>query len=161
MNDARVVRELERLANLRHDAQRFTRRNAAVAEQLPEVDAVNKFHEEIKQAVALAELVERDDVRMIEFRKRTGFARETFGKGRAASLRRQDFQGHDAVQLFLASFIDRAHTALTDKFEDFQLWKFRGQFFDFGRGKTRRFTAGIRPDVHTGAQASLEQALGA
>ena len=47
MDDALVMRELQRVANLRHDGQRLARRNAAGVEQLPQVHAVHKFHEEI------------------------------------------------------------------------------------------------------------------
>ena len=46
VDDALVVRKLERVANLRHDGQRLARGNAAAREQLPQVHAVHEFHEE-------------------------------------------------------------------------------------------------------------------
>jgi hypothetical protein len=46
MNDALVVRELQRVANLRHDGQRLARGNATGVEQLAQVHAVHEFHEE-------------------------------------------------------------------------------------------------------------------
>ena len=49
------------------------------------IDAVHKFHQEIEQAVGLAELVERDDVRMIELGQGLGFAGETFGESRISA----------------------------------------------------------------------------
>jgi hypothetical protein len=50
VDDALVVRELQRVANLRHDGQRLARRNASGVQQLPQVHAVHEFHEEIKQS---------------------------------------------------------------------------------------------------------------
>ena len=46
MDNALVVGELQRVANLRHDGQRLARGNAAAREQLPQVHAVHEFHEE-------------------------------------------------------------------------------------------------------------------
>ena len=40
VNDAVVMRELERIANLRHDGQRLTRRDPARLEQLAQVHPV-------------------------------------------------------------------------------------------------------------------------
>ena len=47
MDDALVVRELERVANLRHDGQRLARRDASGVEQLSQVHAVHEFHQEV------------------------------------------------------------------------------------------------------------------
>jgi hypothetical protein len=47
VDDALVVRELERVANLGHDCQRLPRRDASGMKQLSQVHAVHKFHEEV------------------------------------------------------------------------------------------------------------------
>ncbi len=49
MDDAFVVRELERGADLRNDCQRLARRKFARLLDLPQVRPVHKFHEEIME----------------------------------------------------------------------------------------------------------------
>ena len=75
-------------------------------------------------------------------------AGKSFSKrGVAADVRRQHLQRDDTVELFLAGFIDRAHTALADELDDLQLRECGGQPFE-----RRRFRplgtglAGIRGD---------------
>ena len=71
---------------------------------------------------------------MIELRQRLGLAGEALGKrGIVADAGRQNFQRDDAVQLFLPRLIDRAHAALADEFEDFELRKFQRREFGDGR----------------------------
>ena len=86
------MRVLERLADLGHDRQGLSRREAARAHRLPEVDAVHKFHQQVKEAVGLAEVVNADDVRMIQPRQQPAFTGEAFGKRRVPGERLgQDF----------------------------------------------------------------------
>jgi hypothetical protein len=47
MNDALVVGELKRIADLWNDRQRFTRRDASCIQQLAQVHAIHKFHQEV------------------------------------------------------------------------------------------------------------------
>ena len=70
---------------------------------------------------------------MIQLGQRLGFAGETFGKrGIIADAGRENLQRDDAVQLFLARLVNRAHAAFADEFEDFQL---RKQRREFGNGR--------------------------
>ena len=73
---------------------------------------------------------------------------EPFGKRRAAAdARRQHLQCNDAVELFLAGFIDRAHAALADQLDDLQLRERSGQAFERGRfGPLAAGLAGIGGD---------------
>jgi len=57
MDDALVVGELGRIANVRHDDQRLARRNAAARQKLPQVHAIHIFHQEEIQPVRAAEVV--------------------------------------------------------------------------------------------------------
>jgi hypothetical protein len=78
---------------------------------------------------AATKFKKRHDARMVQLRQRLGFAGEAFGERRiVADAGRQNFQRHDAIELFLARFVNRAHAAFADEFEDFQLRKQRGQF---------------------------------
>ncbi len=95
---------------------------------------------------------------MIELRQRLGLARETFGKRRVlADAGREDFQSDDAIQLFLPRFIDRAHAAFADEFENFQLRKQRRELRNGWRIKRRLFGVGDGVRRH----AHFEQAGGA
>ena len=88
------------------------------------------------------EVIDADDIRMVQPGQGAGLAGEALGKGRvAADLRRQNLYGDQAVQVLLPGFIDRAHAAAAEQFEDFQLWKPRSQVFD---AKQRRFWRAFR-----------------
>ena len=92
---------------------------------------------------------------MAELRQRAGFAGEALGKIQvAAGTRRQDFQRDEPVQRRLARLIDRAHAALADEFEDFELGKKFGEVGNGGRRERRR--AGRRAAF--GRDAALQQA---
>ena len=120
---------LEGVANLRHDGQGLARRDPAGAQQLAQAHPVHVLHQEIVNPVRLAELVERDDVRMIQPGQRLGLAGEPFGERRVLpDAGRQDLEGDQAVEFLLAGLIDGAHAALADQFQDFQLGEERRQF---------------------------------
>ena len=61
VNDACVVRELQGVADLRDNRQRFGRRQSAGRERLPQVGPVDVFHDEIIQPVNFTKLVDGDD----------------------------------------------------------------------------------------------------
>ena len=47
VDDALLVGVLQRLANLRHDGQRLVRRNLAGQQQLAQIQAIHKFHQQV------------------------------------------------------------------------------------------------------------------
>ena len=97
---------------------------------------------------------------MIELGQRLGFAGEAFGKrGIPADAGRKNLQGHNAVQLLLPGLIDRAHAALADEFQNFQLGKLRAQLLRFGRDEARRLFR--RVGVGAGGKRAFHQAFGA
>ena len=108
---------------------------------LPQAHAIHIFHQQVINPVRLAELEQRHDIGMQQLGQRLRFPGEPFGKrGVAADARRQHFQRDDAVELFLARLIDRAHAALADEFGDLQLRERGGQPFE--RGRFRPLAAG-------------------
>ena len=131
VDDAFVVSELQGVANLRHDRQRLLRRHPAGLNRLPQVHAVDIFHDEEIQPLGLAEIVDGDDVRMAQPGQRAGFAREPLGKRRiVAGFHRQNLDRHQPIEPRLPGFVDRPHAPLAQQFEDFKLRKSLGQFFD-------------------------------
>ena len=121
--------------------KRFARREFPGLLDLAEVRAVDVLHEEVAEGLRvggrgsrveggdrgrlnLAEVVNGDDVRMAQFGERAGFAAEAAGEIQvAAGARCEDFQGDEAIERRLARLVNRAHAALADDFEDFQLGK--------------------------------------
>ena len=98
VDDALVVRELQRVADLRHDGQRLAGGNAFLRQQLAERDAVHKFHEQIVKSAGLAVVVNGDDVGMVQRGQRAGFFLEPAGELRVVgAFRREEFQRHEAV----------------------------------------------------------------
>ncbi len=165
MHDALVMRELERLAYLGHNLERLARGKFAGPFQLPQIQAVHKFHDEIRQPARLAEFINRHDVRMIQFGERAGLAIEAFDKVRTRRcLRRQDFQRHDAVQRRLPRPIDRAHAAFANERKNFELRKQPGDLLDAGRLKRRGFRrhGGVRHRalLHQAGRAKPRQDAG-
>ncbi len=167
MDDALVVRELQCVANLRHDGQCLARGNTPAREQLSQIHAIHEFHEKIKLAGRAAllcrliiqadrqfsptKLIKRHDAGMVELGKGLGFAGETLGKRRViANARRQDFQRDDTIQLLLPCLVNRAHAAFADKFENVQLGEQRCEFRDGRRTERGLFCVGdsVRRRTH-------------
>ena len=84
MEDAFVVRVLERLADFGNDGQGLLGGEAARLHGLAEIDAIDKFHQQIKETVRLAKIVDGDNVRMAESRQHSALACEPLGKGRVS-----------------------------------------------------------------------------
>ena len=59
-----------------------------------------------------------------------------------ADLGGQNLQGHQPIQLSLSGLIHRAHAALAEEAQDFQLWKFGGKLFRRRRAEAVR--SGLR-----------------
>ena len=142
VHDALVVRELERVADLRDDLQRLARREPPGLLQLPQVQPLHILHDEVVQAARLPELVHGYDVGMAQPGQRPGLAGEPVGKaGIGARLRRQNLQRHQPIQRRLAGFVHRPHAPLAQQFEDLELREELGHFRhrrrDEGRGSAR------------------------
>ncbi len=119
-----VVGVLQRLADLRHDGERLGGRESPRLQHLPQRQAVHKFHQQKIISLRFAEVVNGDDVGMVQPGQRAGFAFESLGKLRVVLLfRRKDLQRHEPVQARLAGFVNRAHAALAQQFDDFELGK--------------------------------------
>ena len=98
---------------------------------------------------------------MAEHGQRTGLAGEPLGKGGlAADRRREDFQGHQPIEVFLPGLVDHAHPAPADKLDDFKLGEQRRQFGGRRRLDSEKGTGPIcaeRPPAGTDAQSWWSQ----
>ena len=59
-----------------------------VCKQLPQVHPIHKLHQQVIQAVGLAEVIDGDDVGMVEPGQRLRFAGEALGEARVFSFSR-------------------------------------------------------------------------
>ena len=80
VDDALLVGELQRLADLRHDDQRLLGASLPALQQLPQGHAVHELHQQVGIAARLAEVIDGDDVRMVEPGQRPRLAGEALGK---------------------------------------------------------------------------------
>jgi len=95
--------------------------------------------------------MDHHDVRMAEHGHCLGLAGKPLGEGPIlADLRREDFQGHQAIEPFLPGLIDHAHPAAADEFQNLQVGKTRGQL-----GRRGRHKIGIGRRVARAAAAGL------
>ena len=90
MHDPFVVNVLQCLANLRHNRQSFPRGQLAGIQQLPQRQTIDELHEKVIKALLLAEVVDRDDMRVAENGQCPGFAGKSLGKGRITGGFRQE-----------------------------------------------------------------------
>ena len=112
VDDAAVVGELERLADLRDDGQRLLWAEVPAALELPQVGAVHELHHQIGVSTGLAEVVDADNVRVAELGQGAGLALEALAEGRVfIGLRGQDLERHESVEARLSSLVNRAHAA--------------------------------------------------
>jgi hypothetical protein len=122
MEDAFVVGILEGFADARDDGEGLVGVDGAGAHGLAEVHAIDIFHQQIKKRAGLAEVVNGDDVWMIEFGEGAAFAGEAFGKVSLFSERLgENFEGDQAIEFWLAGFVNETHPALADEFNDLEM----------------------------------------
>ena len=121
MDDALLVRRLERLGDLVGDWQRLVERNRATRDALRQIVALDQFHHE--RAVtppALLQAVDCSDVRMVQRGEDFRFALEARKPlGVTSDRRRQDLDRDLALQLRVGRPIHLAHAAGADRGGDF------------------------------------------
>ena len=81
--------------------------------------ALDVLHRDIGPAFVFADFINRENVWMVQRRSSARFLEETATAVILRNiLRREQFQRHDALEFVVVSFIDRAHAAGADRFDD-------------------------------------------
>ena len=84
-----------------------------------EGDAVHELHGNERLVAMLADFVDSANVGVIERRSGAGLAAKAFeGQRVARKLVRQELEGDEAAELGVFGFIDHAHAAIAQLFED-------------------------------------------
>ena len=119
MDDAGLVRDVERRGDLQGNVDGLADGQRAPADQVGERPAVEELHRDERPALVLADLVNRADVRVIQRGSGSRLAREAIE--RSARERQdigQELERDVAAKLRVGGAIDHAHPAASELFED-------------------------------------------
>ena len=110
------MRGAERVGRLGHDpADLFDRELAAATDPARDRLAVHVAHDEVDQAVPLADRVDRNDVGMAQLGRGLGLAGETLPDVRLeGELRGKDLDRHPTLKALVAGAVDNPHPAPAD-----------------------------------------------
>ncbi len=120
MDDAALVRKIQRVKQFAHDAHGFLQLEALVGvEEILEFLALNELHDDVGDVGLLTEVVHLDNVGMVEARDGLGLAHEPhrvfLGGLIVVHVALEDgLDGHLAVQLGVHPLVDDAHRALAE-----------------------------------------------
>ena len=119
VDDPRLMGLVQRIGNLDRMPQRALQRQRTFRERRRERLAIEVLHDEIGDAVLLADVVQRADMRVIELRNRPCLAVEPVTKLRIGRQRfREDLDGDGPVETRIAGLVDLAHAAFAQLVED-------------------------------------------
>ena len=120
VDDAVGMRVLQRLADLRGVVQRLCGTEYTVLRHaLLECFALNELHDDILRLAAVADIVNRDDIRLREHGDRVRLRLEAiFQFGVRRHLIAQDLDGDIAVQLVAHGLVNDRHAAAADDLQD-------------------------------------------
>jgi hypothetical protein len=120
VNDAALVRRLQRFGGLQGDAQGFLDGERPPQQPLGQRLAFDQLHDQEVLAVPLLHAVERGNVRMVDRREHFGFAFEPRHPVRVgAEALADDFDRDAATELAVAGAVDLAHSARSDHVRNF------------------------------------------
>src|SRR5690606_30048323 len=115
MDDAGVMRSNTCICGLLNYAKDPRQRERLVLYVFAKLAALNELVREIAAVLILADLIDRNDVRMIQRRDRLGFLAETASAiGVECKLRREKLYCYVAVEFAVKGGIDLAHATLAD-----------------------------------------------
>ncbi len=119
MDDADLVRGLQRLGDLAREGQGLVEGNGAAGDPLREMLALDQLHHQRARAAGLLQAEDLRDVRMIEGGQRLRLALEAH---QAIGVRRErlgrHLQRHVAIELRVAGAVNLTHTADPDEGDD-------------------------------------------
>ena len=110
---------VERRGDLADDPERAPERQPPLLpDQRLQVGAVHEGHRDIEQAVLLAGVVDRDDVRVVERGGKPGLAQEAVAEVGLADPGREQLQRREAAEPDVLGPVDDARAAAADLLED-------------------------------------------
>ena len=120
MDDARTVRERQRIADIGDDGE-LLRQRQRLARAHPHVEGLplDVLHRDVRLAAVFAEVEDRDDVAVGQPASRASLAEEPLALlGLIHQLRGDHLDGHRSLDLRIEGAIDDAHPALPEALEN-------------------------------------------
>ena len=112
MHELLAVRVVERARHLLRDRERLLDAELVLAIQLvAQRLAAHERQHVVEEAVRLARIDQREDVRMIEPRRDLDLGEEALGAEHRAELGAEDLEGDLAIELAIAGEVDDGHAA--------------------------------------------------
>ena len=120
VDEPAVVRRVERARDLLQQVERLPEpERPLLLQQRAQVDALDVAHGDVEEAVRLARVVDRDDVRVVERGGDLRLADEALAEGVVAGQRRRHQLERDLPpQLHVLGLVDDAHAAAADHVRD-------------------------------------------
>jgi hypothetical protein len=119
VDDSGGMRFGQSVGDLRRKANDAVDRHRTVGDDVAQRPPVDELHRDVRRAVLLGNVVNRDDVRVVERRGRACLTLEACeSTGVAGELRRKHFDGDVTPQLHMARAMYLAHAPRTDRAED-------------------------------------------
>ncbi len=122
MNDALGVRGVEAVGDVDGEGEEAFEVHGAAGDGVLEGLALEVLHRDEGLAVGVADFVDGADVGVVEGGGGFGFAAETFeGLGIAGERFGEEFQSDETVEERVLGFVDDAHSAATESFDDAEM----------------------------------------
>ena len=121
VDHARRVSHVERLGNLHAEFGRLPRRKLAAGEPLLQVAAVDEVADDVQGPLFTAHLVDADNARMLDLRRRSRLANEHLGIRTIDLSAARDLDRHGSVELRIASLPHRTEMPIADAFQKFEM----------------------------------------
>ena len=120
VHDAALVCRTQRVRDADGDRQRVVERQRAPYEPVGQCFALEQFHDEVRRAGLIANVVQRADVRMRQLRDGASFAIESRPKLRVCrEVGGQDFDRNRPVETRVSRTIDLSHAARAERADHF------------------------------------------
>jgi len=120
MDDAGSVRGFQSVGDLNPIFQSLIERERSFLQPLRERVSLDVLHDEVIDAVLLADVIKGADVRMIQLRDRFGLTLEArLALGAICEVLEKNFDRHRPVEPSVLGFENLAHTSLANWREDF------------------------------------------
>src|SRR5262249_45048909 len=121
MDNADTVGSFQRTADLDHGLDGFAwRKRLTLFDYGAQVTALNVLHGDELHTVGFAEIVNTDNVAVRDLMGKDQLLLEAIDdRGVPGKIRTDDLQCNNAIHFAVARFVNRAHTAAAESFEDF------------------------------------------
>jgi hypothetical protein len=116
------VSYVERVGNLDAEIEKFLERERLAVDMLAQCLAVDEFHGDEWLMILLTNVVDGADAGVVEGGGGVGFAAKTFkGVRIVRHVRREKFQGDEAVEAGVRGFVDFTHSSGAEFLDDVEV----------------------------------------